>query len=76
MLSFVSETINYVNVSWWLLVCTCGVCPEMQDCVCLFLGLPIVLSLRVTSCLCTQERHGQDHPVKPVSDRGLLGRKV
>ncbi|KAL0044446.1 hypothetical protein WJX82_006987 [Trebouxia sp. C0006] len=26
--------------------------------------------------LARQERHGQDHPVKPVSDRGLLGRKV
>ena len=25
---------------------------------------------------CLQGRHGQDHPVKPVSDRGLLGRKV
>ena len=30
----------------------------------------------VIPILCTQERHGQDHPVKPVSDRGLLGRKV
>ncbi|DBA92552.1 TPA: hypothetical protein ACH3X1_002778 [Trebouxia sp. C0004] len=26
--------------------------------------------------LTRRERHGQDHPVKPVSDRGLLGRKV
>lgn len=25
---------------------------------------------------CLQEKHGQDGPVKPVSDRGLLGRKV